>query len=61
MKRRNLSDLLLSPALWTKRVFRSQIRGKLYFLLSAAFAAVGRAATLPLVQRQYRDTNYTML
>jgi hypothetical protein len=36
----------------------SQIRGKLYFLLSAAFAAVGRAATLPLVQRQYRDTNY---
>jgi hypothetical protein len=33
----------------------SRLRGKLFFLLSAAFANVGRAATLPLVQRQYRD------
>ena len=34
----------------------SSLRGKLFFLLSAAYAHVGRAATLPLVQRQYRDT-----
>ena len=33
----------------------SRIRGKLFFLLSAAYGNVGRAATLPLVQRQYRD------
>jgi hypothetical protein len=36
----------------------SRVRGKLFFLMSAAFAAVGRAATLPLVQRQYRDKDY---
>ena len=35
----------------------SRLRGKLFFLLSAAFGMVGRAATLPLVQRQYRDTS----
>ena len=33
----------------------SRLRGKLFFLLSAAYGMVGRAATLPLVQRQYRD------
>ena len=33
----------------------ASLRGKLFFLLSSAFGAVGRAATLPLVQRQYRD------
>jgi hypothetical protein len=33
----------------------SRIRGKLFFLLSSAYGMVGRAATLPLVQRQYRD------
>ena len=36
----------------------SRLRGKLFFVLSAAFGMVGRAATLPLVQRQYRDTDY---
>ena len=35
----------------------SSLRGKIFFVLSAAFAQVGRAATLPLVQRQYRDTH----
>jgi len=35
----------------------SRIRGKLYFSLSGAYAGVGRAATLPLVQRQYRDSD----
>ena len=39
----------------------ASIRGKLWFLMSAAFAAVGRAATLPLVQRQYRDKDYRFL
>ena len=39
----------------------SSLRGKLYFLLSAAYGAVGRAATLPLVQRQYRDTDHSFL
>ena len=33
----------------------SRLRGKLFFCLSAAYGMVGRAATLPLVQRQYRD------
>ena len=33
----------------------SVLRGKIFFLLSAAFGMVGRAATLPLVQRQYKD------
>jgi hypothetical protein len=37
----------------------SSIRGKLHFLISAAYAAVGRAATLPLVTRQYRDVSHT--
>jgi len=37
----------------------SRLRGKLYFLLSAAYASVGRAATLPLVQRQYRDADHS--
>ena len=35
----------------------SRIRGKLHFSLSGAYAGVGRAATLPLVQRQYRDSS----
>ena len=39
----------------------SRLRGKLFFVLSAAFGAVGRAATLPLVQRQYRDTSHSFL
>mgnify|MGYP002629635561 FL=1 len=39
----------------------SRLRGKLFFLLSAAFGMVGRAATLPLVQRQYRDTSYSFV
>lgn len=34
----------------------SSLRGKLGFCLTAAYANVGRAATLPLVQRQHRDT-----
>ena len=34
----------------------SSLRGKLFFVLSSAFGMVGRAATLPLVQRQYRDS-----
>ena len=33
----------------------ASLRGKLFFVLSSAFGMVGRAATLPLVQRQYRD------
>jgi hypothetical protein len=36
----------------------SSLRGKLFFLLSAAYGMAGRAATLPLVQRQYRDTDH---
>jgi hypothetical protein len=39
----------------------SRLRGKLYFLLSAAYGAVGRAATLPLIQRQYRDDDYSFV
>ena len=39
----------------------SRLRGKLFFLLSAAFAMIGRAATLPLVQRQFRDTDYSFV
>ena len=39
----------------------SRLRGKLFFCLSAAFAMIGRAATLPLVQRQYRDTSHEFL
>ena len=39
----------------------SRLRGKLYFVLSAALASVGRAATLPLVQRQYRDSSNVFL
>ena len=39
----------------------ASLRGKLYFSVSAAFASVGRAATLPLVQRQYRDTSIAFL
>ena len=39
----------------------SRLRGKLYFALSAALASVGRAATLPLVQRQYRDESHAFL
>ena len=39
----------------------SRLRGKLFFCLSAAFGMVGRAATLPLVQRQYRDRLYDFL
>ena len=36
----------------------SRLRGKLFFCLSAAYGMVGRAATLPLVQRQYRDSRH---
>lgn len=36
----------------------SKLRGKLFFLLSTAYANIGRAATLPLVQRQYRDKTF---
>jgi len=39
----------------------SRLRGKLFFVLSAALASVGRAATLPLVQRQYRDSSHSFL
>ena len=39
----------------------SSIRGKVFFALSATFAMVGRAATLPLVTRQYRDTDHSFL
>ena len=34
----------------------ASLRGRLQFCLTAAYGCVGRAATLPLVQRQYRDT-----
>ena len=34
----------------------AHLRGKLGFCLSPAYAGIGRAATLPLAQRQYRDT-----
>lgn len=37
----------------------ASLRGKLLFALSAAFGMVGRAATLPLVQRQYRDHDHS--
>ena len=33
----------------------SQLRGKLFFIVSAAYGMVGRAATLPLVQRPRRS------
>jgi len=36
----------------------SVIRGKTFYLLSATYGMVGRAATLPLVQRQYRDSTF---
>ena len=36
----------------------STIRGKLGFLLTAAWAKVGRAATQPLLQREYYDVDY---
>ena len=36
----------------------ASLRGKIFFCLSAAYGMVGRAATLPLVQRQYRDRSY---
>lgn len=36
----------------------ASLRGKIFFTLSAGFARVGCAATLPLVQRQYRDRTY---
>jgi hypothetical protein len=39
----------------------SSLRGKLFFILSSAYVMVGRAATLPLVQRQYRDTTSAFL
>ena len=38
-----------------------KLRGQFYFLLSAAYGSVGRAATLPLVQRQYRDSTTDFL
>lgn len=36
----------------------ARLRGKTFFSLSAGMAMVGRAATLPLVQRQYHDATY---
>ena len=39
----------------------AHLRGKLYFSFSAAVGRVGRAATLPLVQRQYRDTSTALV
>ena len=39
----------------------SSLRGRIFFALSAAWAMVGRAATLPLVQRQYRDVSHAFL
>ena len=38
-----------------------KLRGQFFFLLSAAYASIGRAATLSLVQRQYRDKTYEFL
>ena len=38
-----------------------KLRGKLYFTLSSTYANVGRAATLALVQRQYRDKDTSFL
>ena len=35
------------------------IRGKLGYLLTASYAKVGRAATQPLLQREYYDRSYT--
>ena len=37
----------------------SRLRGRLHYPLSAAYAMVGRATTLPLVQRQYRDSDWS--
>ena len=37
----------------------STVRGKLGFLLSASSGKVGRAATQPLLQREYFDTDYS--
>ena len=37
----------------------STIRGKIGFLLTAAWGKVGRAATQPLLQREYYDTDYS--
>ena len=39
----------------------SSLRGRIFFALSSAWGMVGRAATLPLVQRQYRDVSYEFL
>ena len=36
----------------------ASLRGKLLFTATAAYGMVGRAATLPLVHRQYRDRVY---
>ena len=38
----------------------AKFRGEVYFALSTAYGGVGRAATLPLVQRQYRDTSHVI-
>jgi hypothetical protein len=43
---------------WMSPHLASSLRGKLFFLLSAAYGMAGRAATLPLVQRQYRDSDH---
>ena len=39
----------------------ASLRGKIMFTLSAAYGAIGRAATLPLLQRQYRDVSHSFL
>ena len=36
----------------------ASLRGKLQFVLSTAYACLGRAATLPLLTRQYRDVSH---
>ena len=37
----------------------STVRGKLGFLLTASCGKVGRAATQPLLQREYFDSDYS--
>ena len=63
---RDLTPNLLNPIAYARQALSpvtthlaSSLRGKLFFLFSAAYGMAGRAATLPLVQRQYRDSDHS--
>ena len=45
---------------WMTPATASSIRGKLGFCLTTAYARVGRAASQPLVQREFQDTSYSV-